>query len=266
VTGRWRPLPDSPAPEVAYLVELLRQLKDRSGLSLAALAARTAYSKSSWERYLNGAALPPRDAVAALCRLAGEPVDRLLALWEPAQARWSRRADEAESAAAEPETAVVAPVAARHHTRLWAGVAAGISCLVALLAVAGPFGPVSRGDGPTPVPVTVGCRATGCAGRDAYDQACAIDAATDAELWIGGTHLELRISPRCGAAWARLSRSAVGDRLLVVDRDGHVQAATVADPAATAQYVASPMLPAARPAQVQACLQRAEARQCTPWK
>ncbi|WP_256090352.1 helix-turn-helix domain-containing protein, partial [Actinacidiphila rubida] len=41
----------------------LRVLTDRTGLSLSALAHRTPYSKSSWERYLNGKALPPQHAV-----------------------------------------------------------------------------------------------------------------------------------------------------------------------------------------------------------
>ncbi|MCZ1006251.1 helix-turn-helix domain-containing protein [Streptomyces lydicus] len=40
---------------------------------MAALAERTAYSKSSWERYLNGKQLAPRQAVEALCKAAGEP-------------------------------------------------------------------------------------------------------------------------------------------------------------------------------------------------
>ncbi|GAB7031526.1 DUF2690 domain-containing protein [Streptomyces sp. NPDC021749] len=78
--------------ESSRLVAGMRELRGRTGLSLAGLAARTPYSKSSWERYLNGKKLPPRDAVQALCRLAGEPAGRLLALWELADAAWSGRA------------------------------------------------------------------------------------------------------------------------------------------------------------------------------
>ncbi|MGH4034270.1 helix-turn-helix domain-containing protein [Actinomycetota bacterium Odt1-20B] len=70
----------------------LRELRERTGLSLAALAGRTAYSKSSWERYLNGKKPVPRQAVVVLCTLAGEPPGRLLALWELADAAWSGRA------------------------------------------------------------------------------------------------------------------------------------------------------------------------------
>ncbi|MET7292460.1 DUF2690 domain-containing protein [Streptomyces griseoloalbus] len=78
--------------EHTRLSAALRELRTRTGLSLAALAARTAYSKSSWERYLNGKAMPPRQAVRDLCRIAGEPDGRLLALWEIAESEWSGRA------------------------------------------------------------------------------------------------------------------------------------------------------------------------------
>ncbi|MGW2956879.1 helix-turn-helix domain-containing protein [Streptomyces sp. NPDC001220] len=60
----------------------LRALRDRTGLSLAGLAAKTTFSKSSWQRYLGGRALPPRAAVEQLCALAGEPAGRCLALRE----------------------------------------------------------------------------------------------------------------------------------------------------------------------------------------
>ncbi|MFI0739630.1 helix-turn-helix domain-containing protein [Streptomyces sp. NPDC021100] len=83
-----RPLP----AECARLAAVLRELRERTGLSLAALGGRTAFSKSSWERYLNGKKLPPREAVEALCALAGEPPARPLALWELAEQRWTGRA------------------------------------------------------------------------------------------------------------------------------------------------------------------------------
>lgn len=68
--GGWQPLPDELPAEVRHFVEQLRLLKDRTGLSLVALGARTAYSKSSWHRYLNATQPPPRQAVVALCRVA----------------------------------------------------------------------------------------------------------------------------------------------------------------------------------------------------
>ncbi len=89
---RWRPLPDALPREARHLVGQLRTLKDRTGLSLAELALRTAYSKSSWQRYLSGTKQPPRGAVQALCRVAGADQARLLALWELADPTWPRGA------------------------------------------------------------------------------------------------------------------------------------------------------------------------------
>ncbi|MEI5524133.1 helix-turn-helix transcriptional regulator [Streptomyces brasiliscabiei] len=88
----WQPLPDELPPEVRHFVEQLRLLKDRTGLSLVALGARTAYSKSSWQRYLNGTQPPPRQAVVALCRVAGEDAERFGARWELAVRAWPRPA------------------------------------------------------------------------------------------------------------------------------------------------------------------------------
>ncbi|WP_261413753.1 helix-turn-helix transcriptional regulator [Streptomyces sp. CBG33] len=82
---------DATPPECRRLLGELRCLRERSGHSLAALAAVTPYSKSSWGRYLSGAQPVPRAAVVALCQVAGERPARLLALWELADAEWSGR-------------------------------------------------------------------------------------------------------------------------------------------------------------------------------
>jgi transcriptional regulator with XRE-family HTH domain len=91
--GAWQPLPDDLPPEVRHFVEQLRQLKDRTGLSLVSLGARTAYSKSSWQRYLNATQPPPRQAVVALCRVAGvgkDEAERFGVRWELAVQVWPR--------------------------------------------------------------------------------------------------------------------------------------------------------------------------------
>ncbi|MFH8812444.1 helix-turn-helix domain-containing protein [Streptomyces hygroscopicus] len=89
--SRWKELPDSLDQRVRQLVVQLRRLKDRSGLSLVALEARTGYSRSSWERYLNGKALPPRHAVEELARATGTEPTRLLVLHEVAEEAWQQR-------------------------------------------------------------------------------------------------------------------------------------------------------------------------------
>ncbi|MCF3133852.1 helix-turn-helix domain-containing protein [Streptomyces olivochromogenes] len=93
--GGWQPLPQELPSEVRNFVEQLRTLKDRTGLSLVALGARTAYSKSSWQRYLNAVQPPPRQAVVALCRVAGledADAERHAVRWELAVQAWPRPA------------------------------------------------------------------------------------------------------------------------------------------------------------------------------
>ncbi|MPY63572.1 helix-turn-helix domain-containing protein [Streptomyces spongiae] len=98
MSAAWQPLPDGLPPEVRHFVEQLRLLKDRTGLSLVALGARTAYSKSSWQRYLNGTQPPPQQAVVALCRVAGEDAERFGVRWELAVRVWPRPAATTEPA------------------------------------------------------------------------------------------------------------------------------------------------------------------------
>ncbi|MFD0414103.1 helix-turn-helix domain-containing protein [Streptomyces sp. NPDC127108] len=82
---RWKELPASLGEQERRLAVQLRRMKDRSGLSLTSLATRTSYSRSSWERYLNGKKPVPRAAVEQLSRVCGTEPTRLLVLHEVAQ-------------------------------------------------------------------------------------------------------------------------------------------------------------------------------------
>ncbi|MFI6654972.1 helix-turn-helix domain-containing protein [Streptomyces sp. NPDC050523] len=94
---RWKELPAGLDDAERQLVAQLRRLKDRAGLSLAALAAKTSYSSSSWERYLNGKKPVPRGAAEELAEVCGAPAERLLVLHEVAEtARAQRPARAAE--------------------------------------------------------------------------------------------------------------------------------------------------------------------------
>ncbi|KAA0938749.1 helix-turn-helix domain-containing protein [Streptomyces apricus] len=84
-------LPAEIDPCARELVEQLRRLKDRDELTMRHLAAKTGYSAKSWERYLGGASLPPREAVEALARLTGADPVPLLALHEVAADTWDGR-------------------------------------------------------------------------------------------------------------------------------------------------------------------------------
>ncbi|MFE9724745.1 DUF2690 domain-containing protein [Streptomyces sp. NPDC005794] len=87
---RWKALPEELDPELREFAGQLRRLVDRSGLSLAAVADRTGYSKTSWERYLNGRLLAPKGAIVALAEATGTQQHHLTTMWELAERAWSR--------------------------------------------------------------------------------------------------------------------------------------------------------------------------------
>ncbi|WP_028807050.1 helix-turn-helix domain-containing protein [Streptomyces sp. 303MFCol5.2] len=88
--ARWRALPGELDPQVREFAEQLRRVVDRTGLSVAAVADRTGYSKTSWERYLNGRLLAPKGAIVALAEVTGTPPIHLTTMWELAERAWSR--------------------------------------------------------------------------------------------------------------------------------------------------------------------------------
>jgi transcriptional regulator with XRE-family HTH domain len=83
-------LPEELDPQVREFASQLRRLVDRSGLSIAAVADRTGYSKTSWERYLNGRLLAPKGAIVALAEVTGTNPIHLTTMWELAERAWSR--------------------------------------------------------------------------------------------------------------------------------------------------------------------------------
>ncbi|MGW0866647.1 DUF2690 domain-containing protein [Streptomyces sp. NPDC002611] len=87
---RWKALPEELDPQIREFTSQLRRLVDRSGLSIASIADRTGYSKTSWERYLNGRLLAPKGAIVALAEVTGTNPLHLTTMWELAERAWSR--------------------------------------------------------------------------------------------------------------------------------------------------------------------------------
>ncbi|WFB08952.1 XRE family transcriptional regulator [Streptomyces sp. LX-29] len=252
--------PAARAPECVRLAEGLRELRSRTGLSLAALAARTAYSKSSWERYLNAKKLPPRQAVEALCALADEPAGRMVALWELAEAEWSGRAQSAPAAgggdgtppprgdAPDPPPGP-SPEGRRRSRRRWAAVLAALCALAAVvvLAVAAPFGEGSAAGagarhpahGTSPPPA--GCSGAGCAGKDPEAMACGtqerVRTLGPTRRTPTGARMEIRYSAECRAAWGRIWNARPGDAVGVSAPGRPAQWATVRDDYDAAGYL-----------------------------
>ncbi len=87
---RWKALPDELDPQIREFTSQLRRVVDRSGLSVASVADRTGYSKTSWERYLNGRLLAPKGAIVALAEVTGTNPTQLSTISELAERAWSR--------------------------------------------------------------------------------------------------------------------------------------------------------------------------------
>ncbi|MFE2808851.1 DUF2690 domain-containing protein [Streptomyces nigra] len=261
----------SPSPERARLASALREFKDRTGLSLAGLAAKTTFSKSSWDRYLNGRTLPPREAVRELCRLAGEPEGRCLALWEIAESEGSGRAAERAEPAPPPEPAP-GPTEERtpveqnsaHRRATLAAVLAAVSAVVlgAVAAVALLLPGRDGGPGAAPAPSTTGPRCQGavCEGKSPMHMKCAGSPQTLAAYRTAtGAWLELRYSHECGTSWARMWGTRIGDRLEMSAArhrgaaDGRVRSVRIEDGVDADSYVYTPMTAAGPGSVVRAC-------------
>lgn len=277
------------APECERLAAELSALRERTGLSLAALGDRTPYSKSSWQRYLNGTKPLSRQAVEALCKLANEPPGRLLALWELADAAWSGRAgggslrgDAHAGAGTGTGTAtgvgVVPPSVPvsvgpgesprkRRRAPVIVVVAAAVVAVSALLAVSlaldggGGEGEERRDAADaswlTATPVPPGCAGPTCEGHRPSIMGCGgpgMVTNRGSFTTTGGQRLELRYSEMCGAMWVRATGLRLGDRVALAVPGGQVQEIEPVARRNVGRYLSTPMARAVDPDEARVCL------------
>ncbi|MER6421726.1 helix-turn-helix transcriptional regulator [Streptomyces sp. NPDC001137] len=90
----------SETAQTEAFARLLRELKDRSGLSYGALAKRLHMSTSTLHRYCNGSAVPieyaPVERLARVCRATPQELVELHRRWILADAARGRRTEQAE--------------------------------------------------------------------------------------------------------------------------------------------------------------------------
>ncbi|WP_158897387.1 helix-turn-helix domain-containing protein [Streptomyces hygroscopicus] len=243
MTSKWAHLPDALPRAVRRLVHELREMKDRSGLSLHALAQRTTFSKSSWERYLNGKVLPPRQAVLALGDLTGAEPKRLTAMWEDAKTAWNdscRATARATGTDTAPTLSAVhrrgSPIARLARALLthlrspkWAAITAATLLACAIVGVwtardqtSGEPAPAEAGTTATAPAhrLETTCFGDSCTRKDPKQTGCAGDAWTAALTRFHGVYVELRYSDACKAAWGRISWGRPGDIAEVVTGHG----------------------------------------------
>lgn len=194
--SRWKQLPASLDPRVRQLVVHLRRVKDHSGLGLRTLASRTGYSRSSWDRYLNGRALPPQQAVEALARACDLDPARLLALHEVAVAAGDDTGGPGHDSG-RPEPARAAAADARASGPRRRGVATVVTAtalavvavgVVAAVLVAAPW---NHGGTRDDRPAAAGASGTGDTAwgrfvfRPGKNYACHVHRAEDGRLYAG---------------------------------------------------------------------------------
>ncbi|MET7645866.1 DUF2690 domain-containing protein [Streptomyces sp. NPDC005426] len=260
------------------LAVALRELRVRTGLSLAALSERTTYSKSSWERYLNGKSLPPRQAVQELCRVADEPNGRLLALWEIAESNWSGRAAVSAPVAVEPCPQLQPQEPPRRPDTGRPGLrggrlTVGLACTVIVVGVALLLFWLPDREDPEDEPLSAHppyslapqCHGAACEGQDPMRLVCGISPHTLITYRTAtGAHVEVRYSEKCGASWARTWGARIGDRVEVT-AGGPTHDVRVEDKADTETYVYTEMTAVRPDTTVRACFRPASAdgeREC----
>ncbi|SEE40634.1 Helix-turn-helix domain-containing protein [Streptomyces sp. 3213] len=234
------------------LTERLRLLKQRTGLSLAALAAVTPYSKSTWHRYLNGDQVPPRAAVEALARLAHTDPGPLLALWDTAVREQPRPT---------PPPRFPVPVVRSRRLRGPVRALVALAAMATTVAVTAGAADVLDRDAGAELRAAASCRTGGCQGELPSVGTCARDARTESVVARAAQVVRLRYSPSCATVWSEV-RTRVGGAREISIRAGRDEL-SAEYPGDRSDGYSSPMLAAADPRGAQACAEVAGKPVCT---
>lgn len=246
VTVKRQPLPDPYDDTGGLLTERLRLLKQRTGLSLAALASVTPFSKSTWHRYLNGDQFPPRAAVEALARLADADTGAVLSLWDAAAREQSR-----QTATPPPQPPVPAVSLRPRRLRPPRRALVAFAAMATTVAVTAGAADVLDVDGPAELRAAASCRGSSCQGQLPTSETCARDARTESSVTKAAQVVLLRFSPSCATVWSEV-RTRVGGAREISIRSGQDEL-SAAYPGDQSDGFSSPMLAASDPRGAQAC-------------
>ncbi|MFI8104454.1 helix-turn-helix domain-containing protein [Streptomyces sp. NPDC086023] len=182
-------------PEAELFAEM-RRIKEAARLSYNRLADKTHYSRSSWERFLNGKQVPTRVAVEEFATAAAPAPDAAAPVLVPAAADHGRRTPRARRRA----------VLAMAACALAGAVLGSVLTVIGLSGVVGASGGASaafgsRGrsastapadggtgtDAPAPrptAPIRTGCKSDTCLLREPQAMDCHWDATTVRRTWL----------------------------------------------------------------------------------
>ncbi|MCX5315895.1 DUF2690 domain-containing protein [Streptomyces sp. NBC_00154] len=248
----------------AELGKLLTRWRTECGLSQTRLASKVNSNQPTISRWEKGQMLPSAEAIEAVwhVRSASERAHRLDEE-ELQQALLLRRRAEAEPKMSRPqEPSQPEPKAAQQAKKKWVWAAVATVCVAAIAAVVtvwatGDDNPAQAGEPgstasallfPT-VAATATCAGATCASMEPATTICSKDAVTASVGRKYGATVELRYSPHCRAAWAKMSRTSPEDRILITPKKGNTEEYRQR----TGHDAHTPMVPATRPQDAQAC-------------
>ncbi len=263
--GNWRPISDDVRGNSRRLTEELRAIKDRSGLSLTQIGARTHYSKASWERWFNGKRLITEQALESLAVAVDENARLLKPLLEqalreaesdapidaeepepelePAPTAPQAASPTGDEAAPEPVRAVVSapadpavvtarkPVPARAagwRRHLRTALVSASSALIGAAVGTYLIAPDASGaHSPAASSTLAPCTGSGCSGKDPQSTGCVKDDRTLITGHVGTIIIYLHYSARCRAAWGALTNAEPTDFATIITTTGEKQQALV---------------------------------------
>ncbi|MFE9967130.1 DUF2690 domain-containing protein [Streptomyces sp. NPDC005525] len=247
----------------AELGKLLTRWRTECGLSQARLASKVHSNQPTISRWEKGQLLPSPEAIEAVWRVrsASERVRRPDEE-ELQQALLLRRHAEAEPKPRPQEPSQPEREATQQAKKKWVWAAVAAVCVASTAAVVtiwatGNDDPAQAGKPgstasalmfPTAA-ATATCAGATCASMEPATTVCSKDAVTASVERKYGATVELRYSPRCRAAWAKMSRTSPGDRILITPKKGNTEEYRQQ----TGHDAHTPMVPATRPQDAQAC-------------
>ncbi|MFK0203444.1 DUF2690 domain-containing protein [Streptomyces lavendulae] len=251
----------APAKELG---QMLKQWRLSCGWKQSLLGKKVNASQTTVSRWEKGAPLPSIAAINAVwqeCaqgnpKLTTEQRDQALALHERAVAEQAESTEQSrrQRGAGEPDERT-------RRTRKWLAVLGAVAILgvgAAVWMISDDESPAAKKSpsvsaspieaGPSVAP-TATCTAASCASLEPATTVCTRDAVTAHTGREYGALIELRYSPGCKAAWAKMSNTTQGDRVMITPKDGKAEEYRQ-------QYghdAHTRMVPASRPEDVRAC-------------
>uniref|UniRef100_UPI002ED5B52B DUF2690 domain-containing protein n=1 Tax=Streptomyces cellulosae TaxID=1968 RepID=UPI002ED5B52B len=223
------------------LGSVLKAWRSRTGLTQTSLGSKVRQVQSAVSRWEKGTVVPEPDLIEEIWQACqGKPksptreeLDRALALRERPTALTTP--PQQSSPTGTPPEEPSPPARKRRIPLMVLGSIAAAGAVIGVAAVWPSSGP-EPSPGPSSSPTAAApaapagarcqgescrCKGESCTGVEPNGSVCAKDADTVYESKKYGVTVQLRYSPSCRAAWAKMSNTSEGDRIIITRDDGH---------------------------------------------